>query len=521
MSDKENRKHGQSTEEAARSATQKRGDHRQRAPRRQERTPSPMSSRAGAEAFVLETLSGIERPLTRGEFTAIAEGFGRIASRLQPLRLTTIDELDFDARTHLFTALLRAGRIAKPADEEQSQARLKMLSTVGDVWLAVGDESRADEVYEAAGRYDRAIDRLEREGDWRAAAELAERAGDLSRAARLKREHGDLEGALFLLQRANETREALDIAVTLGRTDAIRALAREVDFKEVKSLLFAHDMEALYLELAAELGDWREVGLLYEQAGQLADAAQAYERAGMKIKAFEAFRRAGRQDDAMRLVREEAARRQARGDLSGAGNFLCRYGLIDEAVAIVREKRPELAFKWLEHAGRLQEAQSLATEMVERSQARGERMLTAIWLERCDRREASAAVWREIGKFDEALRLYTALCDWRAAAEVSEAMGAHARAADFYARAGLPIPEVVARANDNSAPLTVPTAAAKTAATAATETAATTETVEAAAATAPADETATADEAGRDSAADTSDAARTAETSAPNDSANS
>jgi len=506
MSDKENRKHGQSTEEAARSAAPKRGDHRQRAPRRQERTPSPMSSRAGAEAFVLEALSGIERPLTRGEFTAIAEGFGRIASRLQPLRLTTIDELDFDARTHLFTALLRAGRIAKPADEEQSQARLKMLSTVGDVWLAVGDESRADEVYEAAGRYDRAIDRLEREGDWRAAAELAERAGDLSRAARLKREHGDLEGALFLLQRADETREAIEVAATLGRTDAIRAMAWGIHYKDLRAILFAHGLEELFLELAAELGDWREVGLLYEQAGQLADAAQAYERAGMKIKAFEAFRRAGRQDDAMRLVREEAARRQERGDLSGAGNFLCRYGLIDEAVAIVREKRPELAFKWLEHAGRLQEAQSLATEMVERSQARGERMLTAIWLERCDRREASAAVWREIGKFDEALRLYTALCDWRAAAEVSEAMGAHARAADFYARAGLPIPEGVARANDNSAPLTVPTAAAKTAATAAT---------------APADETATADEAGRDSAADTSDAARTAETSAPNDSADS
>ncbi len=510
MSDQENRKHGRSTEEAARSASPKRGDHRQRAPRRQERAQSPATSRAGAEAFVLEALSGIERPLTRGEFAAVAEGFGQIAARLQPLRLTTIDELDFDARTHLFTALLRAGRLARPEDEEKAQARLKMLSAVGDVWLAVGDESRADEVYEAAGRHDRAIDRLEREGNWQAAAELAERSGDLARAARLRREHGDLAGALPLLRQGGQTREAFEVAVAIGCPDSIRALAPQVDFKEVKSLLFAHDLEALYLELAAELGDWREVAHLYEQAGQMADAAQAYERAGMKIKAFEAFRRAGRQDDAMRLVREEAARRQARGDLSGAGQFLCRYGLIDEAVAVVREKRPELAFKWLEHAGRIQEAQTLAAEMVARAQSRGERMLTAIWLERSDRREESAAVWRELGKFDEALRLYTALCDWRSAAEVSEAMGAHARAADFYARAGLPIPEGVARAVDNGAPLTVPTATVETVVEPATTATATAETAEATS------ENAAATEAGTDSAAD---AAQTAETSEPTASA--
>ena len=429
--------------------------HRRRFQPRHERGAA-LDSRASAEAFILEALSGIERPLTRGEFASVTAGFRQIAERLKPLRLPNIDALNFDARTHLFTALLRAGRLPVPSDADQAALRQQMLSAVGDVWLAVGDEARADEVYEAAGRPERAIARLEREGNWQQAVALAERAGSFRQAAQILAAHGDRARALERFQQAGEARSALELALELGRHDVVRALAKEVDFKAVRALLFQHDLADLYLELVAEMGDWREVARLYEQAGQHEDAARAYERAGIASKAIEAFRRARRQEDVLRLVRGEAAARQQKGDLAGAGNFLCRFGLLDEAVELARTPRPELAFKWLERAGQIERARAFAAEMVERLEARGDELLRAIWLERSDQKERAAQAWRALGKFDEALRIYAALSDWQQAAEVARAMGDVVRAADFYARAGCPIPEEVARSLSAASALTDP-----------------------------------------------------------------
>ncbi len=413
-------------------------------------------ARAGLENSILEALSEIERPLTRGDFAEVGAGLCKIADRLKPQRLTSIDELHFDARTHLFTALLRAGRLPVPAEAERAALRRQMLAAVGDVWLAVGDEARADEVYEAAGRPERAIARLEREGSWRKAADLAERAGNPRQAAQILAAHGDRQGALALFQQAGATREALQIALELGRHDLVRGLSREVDFKAVRALLFQHDLADLYLELVAEMGDWREVAHLYEQAGQHGDAARAYERAGNAIKAIEAFRRAGRQEDVLRLARAEAEARRQRGDLAGAGNFLCRFGLLDEAVEMACAARPELAFKWLERAGQVERARAFAAEMVAKLEARDEKLLSAIWLERSGETARAAEVWRALGKFDEALRIYAALCDWPRAAELAQAMGAVERAADFYARAGLPLPAEIAQQRSADAALTDP-----------------------------------------------------------------
>ncbi|MDR0966906.1 MAG: hypothetical protein LBM75_10505 [Myxococcales bacterium] len=408
-------------------------------------TPPP--TMAGVETFILEALSALERPLTRGEFAEVGQGFQRIAARLEPLRLSSIDVLDFDARTHLLTALLRAGRLPSPADDpDKLAARRDMLSAVGDTWLAVGDEARADKVYEAAGRPDRAIARLEREGQWREAAELAARAGNLKQAAQIFEAHGDKERAFALFQQAGEQRSALKLALELGRREEIRALAKSIDFKEVRALLFQHGLADLYLELVAEMGDWREVARLYEQAGQHGDAARAYERAGNVTKALDAFNRAGQQGEVQRLARQEAAAREQRGDLAGAGNVLCRFGLLDEAVALTRASRPELAFKWLERAGQLDRARAFAAEMVGRLDAQGDRLLCAIWLERSGDKARAAERWRALGKPEEALRLYTALCDWRSAAALTLEMGELHRAADFHARAGIALPDEVAQA---------------------------------------------------------------------------
>lgn len=441
---------------ATRGGLSRPGAERRRSRPHQARGEPASGTRASVEASILETLSNIERPLTRGEFADIAEGFRQIAARLKPLSLESIDALAFDPRTHLFTALLRAGRLPAPDEADRAAQRKQMLAAVGDVWLAVGDEARADEVYEAAGRPERAIARLEREGDWREAAALAERVGGLEQAARILRAHGDKARALALFQQAGAKREALELALELGRHEEVRALAKEVDFKAVRALLFQHDMADLYLELVAEMGDWREVARLYEQAGQHEDAGRAYERAGIASKAIEAFRRAGLQDEVLRLVRGEAAARQQRGDLAGAGNFLCRFGLLDEAVELARAPRPELAFKWLERAGQIERARAFAAEMVEQLEARGEKLLIAIWLERSEEKARAAEVWRALGRFDEVLRIYAALCDWPRAAEAALAIGDFDRAADFHARAGLPIPEALVQNLHAASALTDP-----------------------------------------------------------------
>lgn len=392
---------------------------------------------AGVERFILEILSTMERSLTRGEFPAITEGFQKIADRLKPLRLANIDALEFDARTHLFTALLRAGRLSPAKDEEGESLRREMLSSVGNTWLAVGDEVRADEVLDAAGRPERAMARLERSGEWQQAAELAERVGRFSQAAQILKAHGEKHRALELFLRAGERHEALRISLELGLHEKVRDLAREVDFKTVRALLFQNGMADLYLELVAEMGDWREVAHLYEQAGQHGDAAHAYERSGNLDKAVEAFRRAGQQDEVQRLARQAALLRQEKGDLAGAGNVLCRFGLIDEAIDLVSASRPELAFKWIERAGQIERARAFAEEMVERLDAGEEPLLCAIWLERSDQKARAAELWRSLGKPEEALRLYVSLCDWRHAAELAQELGDIGRATEFYARAGI------------------------------------------------------------------------------------
>ena len=112
----------------------------------------------GVIGIIREALGPIEKSLTTADFERISGGLNRIAEALRPLHLKSADEIeDFDARTHLFTALLRAGRLAPGKDEAHEAQRRDMLAAVGEVWLALGDEEKSDAVLEAAGRPERTI----------------------------------------------------------------------------------------------------------------------------------------------------------------------------------------------------------------------------------------------------------------------------------------------------------------------------------------------------------------------------
>src|SRR5690606_33213776 len=78
---------------------------------------------AGAEAAILAILKELEKPLTSGDFEKQVEHFGKVLERLEPLRLESIDQLEFDPKTRLFTALLRAGRQPQVEDAEREQKR--------------------------------------------------------------------------------------------------------------------------------------------------------------------------------------------------------------------------------------------------------------------------------------------------------------------------------------------------------------------------------------------------------------
>ncbi|GEM_PF-1041697 len=431
-----------------------------------ERGGRPAAGGNGVTGIIREALGTIEKSLTTADFERISGGLNRIAEALRPLHLKSVDEIDdFDARTHLFTALLRAGRLAPGKDEAHEAQRRDMLAAVGEVWLALGDEEKSDAVLEAAGRPERTILRLERTGHWQEAAERALQAGNLKQAAQILDAHGDKARAFELFRKiGTEPKDTLRLAAELGKTELLWELAQAVPSKAARAVLFQFGQEQLFLELAARRGEWHEVARLYEQAGQHADAAFAFERSGDIRRALECFRRGGRPEEAARLLRQEAARRMERGNVTGAGDLLRRQGMADEAVALVRETHPELAFKWLEHAGKRDRAREFAAEMVGRlSAGDGDPKQCAVWLERSGQKARAAEMWLQLGEPDSAMRNYEAAGEWKQALAIAVQKGDARRIQSICDRGGLPFPEGFVpgarnqRLTERSAPLTVPT----------------------------------------------------------------
>ena len=432
------------------------------------------TSGSGVIGTIREALSAIEKGLTTADFGRIRGELSRVAQALRPLQLRSVDEIaDFDARTHLFTALLRAGRLAPGKDEPQEALRRDMLAAVGEVWLALGDEERSDAVMDAAGRPDQAILRLERNGQWQEAAERALKAGNLKQAAQILDAHGDKARAFELFRQiGTEPKDTLRLAAELGKTELLWELAQDVPTKAARAVLFQHGQEQLFMELAARRGEWHEVAKLYEQAGQLSDAARAFERSGDIRRALDCFKRSGCPEEAARLLRQEAARRMDNGDISGAGDLLRRQGMVAEAIALVRDTRPDLAFKWLEHAGKRDRAREFAAEMVGRLTAgEGEPRECAVWLERSGQKARAADLWLQLGETDNAIRNYEGAAEWSKALELALHKGDARRIQSICDRGHLPYPEGFSpggarhqKLTVQQAPLTVPMGSLTTAA---------------------------------------------------------
>ncbi len=397
----------------------------------------PASGRAAAENALLAILHELERPLTVGDLEAQKVHLGNMLEKLKPLRIKSIEELEFDARTRLFTSLLRAGRQAEVPDAEKEARRKELLFLLGEIWLALGDERRAGLLYAASGRSEPALQALQQSGQWEEVAELHRREGRPLDAARLFEQHGALARALVAYREAGDQRGCLRAALLAGDTAEVARAAQGLPLKAVRELLFKYRQGDLYLDILAGRGDWAEVASLYERAEQFADAAQAYERGARLTRAAEAWRKAGDPASMDRCVTLEAQARQARRDAIGAGEVLRRFDFVERAVELVRDAHPELAFKWLQEGGRDAEAVAFAQALARRLEQEGKPGEAAPWLERAGDLPLAARACEQAGQFAEGLRLWELQGEWEKAAESAARGGEKARALELFNRAGV------------------------------------------------------------------------------------
>lgn len=392
---------------------------------------------AGAEAAILAILKELEKPLTSGDFEKQVEHFGKVLERLEPLRLESIDQLEFDPKTRLFTALLRAGRQPQVEDAEREQKRKDLQYMLGRVWRAVGDERRAALAFAASGRIAPAVKMLKKAGEWQEVAELHEREGRHREAAQLYEQHGEYAQASRCFEAAQDVRGWLRTSLLAGDQARVVEAAKAAPLPVARELLLRHRQGDILLDLLASKGRWEDIGQLYQRAEQWGDAARAFERAKRTFRAAEMYRRAGEEAEADRLIEAEVEAKRAAGDLVGAGQIYQRFGLADRAAALVSERRPDLAFKWLQQGGRDEEALQLGRKLAQSAIDAGRHGDAARWFERMGEGARAAEHFALAGQHRDALRLYEQLGDWEKAGEQAARAGDRAKAVELLNRAGV------------------------------------------------------------------------------------
>ena len=431
------------------------GGGERRGPRREEH-----GSKGAAEATILLALKDLEKPMNLGDLEGQKAPLARIVEKIRGLRLKSIDDLEFDCRTRLFTALLRAGRQApvtgETEEEKAREAKRKELSaTLGEIWRALNDDRRAALAFASAGKTEPAMKMLNAAGEWQEVAGLHLREGRPLEAARLFEQHKEYDKAMHAFEEAKDFRGVLRTALFAGRTEDARKAAREVPHKIARELLLKAGKGDLYLDLLASRGEWFEIGELYERAEQWPDAAMAFERARRLTRALKAFQQAGDTANAARIIDLEVASREARGDPLGAADFLRKHGQFERAAARILESRPDLSFKWLQEGGFDQQALEPAAKRARLAAEAGNHVEAAEWLERRGELPEAAEAFLRANQPARALKLYEQLGSWEAAAEAAAKAGEQGRALEFFQRAGVADPEARVQAlaaSDTSAP---------------------------------------------------------------------
>ena len=411
----------------------------------------PASGRAGAEGAILGVLHELERPLTLGDFAVQKGHFAKILSNVKQLRIKSLDEVEFDCRTRLFTALLRAGRQAaaavpaeetpeaKAAREVKELQRKELMNLLGEIWRAAGDEARAGKLLAESGNTVPALKLLAASGEWQQVAELHRRQGRHLEAAKVFSEHEDWANALVAFREVKDLKSWLHAAIKAG--DSVEALkaAKALPPRTARELLLKANQGDLFMQMLVEKGDWGEVAQLYERAEQWADAAQAFEKAHRLSRAAEAYSKADDLISAARCLDREVKDRLAKNDAMGAGEVLRRAGQVERAVDVIGQKKPLLAFQWLQEAGLDEKALEFAKMRAKELEAKPAE--AAQWLERAGELPTAAIAFMDARAPAEAMRVWESLQDWERAGDAAAMAGQLDHAVDLFRRAGILHPE--------------------------------------------------------------------------------
>src|SRR5262249_13435907 len=147
------------------------------------------------------------------------------------------------------------------------------------------DERRAGLAMAEAGDARAATHLLANTAEWEVLALLHEREGRPAEAARLFAEHERPADAARLYLAAGEAEKSLDVALAAGDRERAREAAVRIPAARARAALLSRGQGDLLLHVMAKAGRWEDIGKLYEQAGQEADAARAFEKAGRTHKA--------------------------------------------------------------------------------------------------------------------------------------------------------------------------------------------------------------------------------------------
>ncbi len=249
-----------------------------------------------AETAILSLLKEAEKPLVSCDFGMQKDSFQKIWKQIEPLKLKSLDELNFDCRTRLFTALLRAGRQKPSSDPEKEEQRKAVLGLLGDIWSSVGDERRAGLLLAAAGRTEPAAQLLQSSGEWQEAALLHQKEGRYQEAGKIYERNGDWRLAFEAYRQGKDNRRWLRAALRAKDIDESRKAARFLSNRDARNLFKKYRQDDLYLELLACRKEWMEIGRLYESAEQWRDAAAAYEHGGRLVNAVFAWKKAAEKE---------------------------------------------------------------------------------------------------------------------------------------------------------------------------------------------------------------------------------
>jgi tetratricopeptide (TPR) repeat protein len=437
-----------------------------------------------ANAFrVRSELTPLEKAFSQKDFAKQKASLEEILRQLKPLRLRSIDQLDFNTRGRLITSLLRVGRQTAPpapvaaaaadkpaaadaaASEESPAPEPAVAPEEAPVISDAAAQEQAPVTSDAAAPEQAPVlPPPEAEAEVQVASEATpgptafadmmftlgliwravgdQRRAELAFAASGKKMDQEPAAAASTAPAAPAVEEGKDLKGALRRAvaakdwDGARRIIKQIPADESRAILEKAGAYELLMERYVETSDFQNVARLYERARQFDQAALAWERAGKLGNARKAYERAKDAAGAQRIRQLEVEELVKRGDRLGAAVLLLAENRREEAVRLLLALPSPKAFRFLQKVKLDDEAMALARREIQQAESENKPVAKARWLEWSGDALGAAEAWEKAERKDKALEMYEQVGQWQKAAQLAEALGRKDQARELYHRAG-------------------------------------------------------------------------------------